>query len=61
MAIDQSIVVYPRTDTVEMDDGRKRTFTRPTRDELSEVNGWWQSRLEKHKKKSPKKKPQCHR
>lgn len=50
MAIDQSIIVYPKTDEIEMGDGKKRVFSRPTRDDLDETNRWWQAELERKRK-----------
>lgn len=52
MAIDQSIIVYPKTDKVEMDGGKSRTFTRPEQSALDEANEHWARMLAAHKKKS---------
>lgn len=50
MAIDQSIIVYPKTDKVDMGGGKSRTFTRPDQAALDEANDHWARLLEEHKK-----------
>ncbi|MCM1295393.1 MAG: hypothetical protein NC311_07600 [Muribaculaceae bacterium] len=52
MAIDQSIIVYPKTDRVEMDGGRSRTFSRPDQRSLDEANDHWARMLAARKKES---------
>lgn len=49
MAIDQSIVVYPKTDKVEMAGGKSRTFARPEQESLDEANDHWERLLRGHK------------
>lgn len=55
MAIDQSIVVYPKTDKVEIAGGKSRTFTRPEQESLDEANDHWARLLrEQEAKKAAK-------
>lgn len=50
MAIDQSIIVYPKTDKVEMAGGKSRTFARPDQSSLDEANNHWARMLAEHEK-----------
>lgn len=45
MICDQSIIVYPKTDKVEMDKGKSRTFERPEQSSLDEANKRWAEML----------------
>lgn len=51
MAVDQSIIVYPKQDEVKMANGKVRKFNRLTKDDLEETNRWWAEKQRKRKER----------
>lgn len=51
MMSDRPITVYNKTDTVEMEGGKKRRFSRPDPRDLSEANEQWERMLAERKKR----------